>query len=330
MKIGSVRLVNNLILAPLAGITNLPFRLLAKEAGCGLVCSEMISAKGLVHGSQRTLGMLESAPEERPLSVQLFGADPAVMAEAARIAETAGADLLDINFGCSVKKITKTGAGAALMKEPERAEAVIRAVRGVVRIPLTIKLRSGWDASGDQALETARIAEAEGVDAVTVHPRTARQGFRGCADWSIIGRVKARIRLPVIGNGDITGPEDAARMLRETGCDGIMIGRAAVGNPWIFAAVSAHLDGRAPASAATPEARFAAMEKYLDASIRYFGEAHACRMMRSRLGWFSKGMAHGSRFRESIKRIASRREALERIADFREALIRETPPSPWS
>ena len=186
MQIGSVALKNKTILAPLAGITNLPFRLLAKEAGCALVCSEMASAHGLVNKSTKTEQLLDSLPEEKPLSVQIFGSDPQIMAEAARLVESFGADIIDINFGCSVKKIVKSGSGVALMRMPKTAEAVIKAVRNAVRIPLTIKLRTGWDPTGNQAFEISEIAQACGVDAIASHPRTATQGFSGNADWTII------------------------------------------------------------------------------------------------------------------------------------------------
>jgi len=215
MKIGTVTLDNNVILAPLAGITNLPFRLMAKQAGCGLVCSEMVSSHGLVYKSGKTEQMLDSAAEEKPLSVQIFGARPDIMAEAAAMVEAMGADILDINFGCAVRKVVKTGSGVALMNTPEIAQALLKAVRKTIRIPLTIKIRSGWDASGEQALHIARIAEDCGVDAVAVHPRTARQLFSGRADWSIIAAVKEKVAIPVIGNGDIFSAGDAVNMLRK-------------------------------------------------------------------------------------------------------------------
>ncbi|MBU4037762.1 MAG: tRNA-dihydrouridine synthase family protein, partial [Proteobacteria bacterium] len=181
MKIGSIIINNNTVLAPLAGITNLPFRLIAKKAGCGLVCSEMVSANGIAYGSKKTLQMLDSLPEEHPVSFQIFGSDPSIMAEAAIIVESLGADIIDINFGCSVKKVVKTGAGVALMKEPGRAEAILKAIKNSVKIPVTIKIRTGWEKSGEQALKTAEIAENCGIDAIAVHPRTASQGFRGVA-----------------------------------------------------------------------------------------------------------------------------------------------------
>lgn len=319
MRIGSVHLDGVTVLAPLAGITNLPFRLLVKEQGCALVCSEMISANGLHHGSPKTVRLMESDPEEKPLSVQIFGSNPAIMAEAARMVADAGADILDINFGCSVRKVVKTGAGAALMRDPERTDRLLAAVRAAVDIPLTIKIRSGWDASGAEALAIAQIAEERGVDAVAVHPRTARQGFGGCADWDLIGRVKRAVSIPVIGNGDIETPADALRMIEATGCDAVMVGRAAIGFPWIFAQIEAAVAGR-PVPDATPAMRFAAMVRYLDDSIRAIGEVHACRMMRSRLGWFARGLPHAARFRASLHHIACREDALERIDAYRSLL----------
>jgi tRNA-dihydrouridine synthase B len=315
LAIGRAIIANPTVLAPLAGITNLPFRLLAKAGGAGLVCSEMISANGLIYGSRKTAAMLDSVPEERPLSVQLFGADPALMAEAARIVAASGADILDINFGCSVRKIVKTGAGVALMREPLRAAALLAAVRRAVDIPLSIKIRSGWTADGDQALEIARIAEDCGVDAVTVHPRTAGQGFAGRADWSLIGRIADRVRIPVIGNGDILTPGDAVRMQTETGCRAVMIGRAAIGNPWIFGQINS-LRANGAYAAVTPAQRRAAMRRYVSATVDYCGEAVGCRLLRSRLGWFVRGLPHNTRFRESIKHLSSQDEALLAIDGY--------------
>ena len=218
MKIGSVVLDNITILAPLAGITNLPFRLLAKASGCGLVCSEMISASGLVHRSPKTHELLESRIEEKPLSVQIFGSDPYIMAEAAAMVEDSGADILDINLGCAVKKVLKTGSGAALMKTPNKVEKIFLAVRRSISIPLTVKMRAGWDKSGGEAFAIAKVAEAGGVDGITVHPRLATQGFGGKADWSLIAAIKNSVSIPVIGNGDIVTPEDVFAMKKETGC----------------------------------------------------------------------------------------------------------------
>ncbi len=322
MQIGNVKLDNNVILAPLAGITNLPFRLLAKKAGCGLVCSEMVSSHGLVHKSAKTARLLTSVQSEKPLSAQIFGADAGIMAEAAAIVEETGADILDINFGCSVRKVVKTGAGAALMRTPDKAQAVIKAVRGAVRIPLTIKIRSGWDASGEQALNIARIAEDSGVDAVAVHPRTAKQLFSGKADWSLIAAVKEELSIPVIGNGDIFCAADALNMLSQTGCDAVMIGRKAIGNPAIFRQVRAAINGD-PIAADNLVDRFDTMIDYLKASVEYLGEEAACRMMRSRLGWFAKEMRNSSKFRESIKHLSTEKEGVELISAYKDSLLKD-------
>jgi tRNA-dihydrouridine synthase B len=320
MQIGSLTLANNTILAPLAGITNLPFRLMAKEAGCGLVCSEMVSSHGLVYRNEKTLKMLESTPEEKPLSVQIFGAEPDILAEAAAIVESSGADLVDINFGCAVRKVVRTGSGVALMRTPDLAEDLLKAVRRAIRIPLTIKIRSGWDASGAQAANISRIAENCGVDAVTVHPRTAGQLFNGPADWSVIKAVKEAVSIPVIGNGDIMAAGDATRMLNETGCDGVMIGRKAIGNPGIFTRVVARINGEED-PAEDILRRFDLMIRFLQASIKYIGEEQACRMMRSRLGWFTKGLPRSSRFRESIKHLSSEKEGIELINAYQNELM---------
>ncbi len=320
MLIGSLSLSNKTILAPLAGITNLPFRLMAKASGCGLVCSEMISANGLVYQCGKTEQMLNSAPEEKPLSVQIFGSDPGIMAEAAAIVESKGADIVDINFGCSVRKVIKTGSGVALMKTPDQAIALLKAVRAAIRIPLTIKIRSGWDASGREALNIARIAQDCGVDAIAVHPRTAGQHFRGLADWSIIAAVKKSVGIPVIGNGDIISARDALKMLEETGCDAVMIGRRAIGNPTIFSRVLARINGEEPARKDLNQ-QFDVMTHYFRASVDYIGEEAACRMMRSRLGWFTRGMRNSSKFRESIKHLSSEEEGVELIGAYRNSLL---------
>jgi len=315
MHIGPLHLENPVVLAPLAGITNLPFRLLAKEAGCGLVCSEMVSADGLVHGAPNALALLRSLPAEKPLAVQLFGSDPAVMAEAAAIVEGSGADLLDINFGCAVKKVIKTGAGAALMRTPQRAEALLLAVRRAVAIPLTIKIRSGWDGSGRQALALGEIAEACGVDAVTVHPRTASQKFSGCADWGVIAALKRHLSIPVIGNGDIACADDAARMLSETGCDAVMVGRRAIGYPRIFTEIGLRLHGQA-VPAETIARRLAVLRRYTQLTVECFGPETATRLIRRRLGWFVKGMRNGAVLRGAAGRITCIDQAYEVIEAF--------------
>jgi nifR3 family TIM-barrel protein len=316
MKIGTLALENPTLLAPLAGITHLPVRLLAREAGCALVCTEMVSADGLAHGSPHTLPYLRSLPAEKPLAVQIFGSDPAVMATAAAIAEESGADVVDINFGCAVRKVVKVGAGVALMRAPERAEALLRAVRRAVRIPLTIKIRSGWCRTGREALAIGAMAEACGVDAVTLHPRTAAQKFSGRADWGLIAALKRRLAIPVIGNGDIRTAQDAERMMAETGCDAVMIGRSAVGYPRIFTEVNARLSGR-PEPPETLEDRLQTMRRYVALTVECYGEQTALRLVRSRLGWFAKGLRGAAVLRQAAARTASIGAALELIDAFR-------------
>lgn len=319
MNIGTVEIDNFTVLAPLAGITNLPFRLLAKRAGCGLVCSEMISSNGLVYNSGKTVQLLDSTPEEKPLSVQIFGSNPQIMADAARIVQESGADIVDINFGCSVKKILKSNSGSALMKDPALAGRILKSVRQAVSIPLTIKIRSGWEPTGKQAMEIARLAEDCGVDAIAVHPRTATQGFRGKADWPIITMIKKNLTIPVIGNGDVAAPADAFRMVQDTGCDGVMVGRAAIGNPLIFNQIIAEAKGR-QAIFINDGQRIDMMLEYLRDSVCYLGEKTACRIMRSRLCWFVKGMRNAGQFRNAIRFIASEKEATDLIRQYAETL----------
>lgn len=325
MKIGSLRLSNPLILAPLAGITHLPFRILAKEGGCAMVSSEMISSNGLHYGSEETWEMLAMSEAEKPLAIQLFGQHPEIMAEAAAAIEARGADVIDINFGCAVKKVVRTGAGVALMKDLHRAEAIIKAVRKAIRIPLTIKMRAGWEASGQQAVKLAAIARDCGVDAVTIHPRTAGQGFRGCADWKLIKTIKQSVDITVIGNGDIKKPSDFPAMLASTHCDAVMIGRAAIGNPWFFAQALAALN-QEPVPPVDTHARFEVMRRYIDDTIAFFGEKKACRMLRSRLGWFSRGLPASTEFRRAITGIQVRAEA-EELVNAYEHRLRELAAS---
>lgn len=234
MKIDKLDFDVPVFLAPMAGITNLPFRTIVRRCGCQLAFTEMVSVNGLVRGAERTCRYLDGASEDRPLGVQIFGAEAEIMAAGARIATDRGADLIDINMGCPVKKVVRAGAGSALLKDPAKVGRIVSAVRRATSLPLTVKIRAGWRRSVVNAIEIARIAEAEGADAVIVHPRTADQGFSGRADWSIIRAVKDALGIPVIGNGDIRRAADVGRMMTATACDGVMIGRAALGNPWIF------------------------------------------------------------------------------------------------
>jgi nifR3 family TIM-barrel protein len=326
MKISGLTLENPLILAPMAGITQLPFRRLAKEAGCALVVTEMVSANGLVHGSKKTTELLASHPDERPVSAQIFGADPEVMREAAQIVQNTGVDLIDINLGCSVRKIVRQGAGVALMREPERLEAILRAVRRAVSIPATLKMRTGWERSGDQAIRIGRMAEDCGFDAVAIHPRTAAQGFSGDADWTLIARLKDSVSIPVIGNGDIREPRDVLRMQNETGCDSVMIGRASIGNPWIFSQTISVIDGKSPTEPGLRE-RLDTVLKYIDYAVDHFGETRAVFMMRSHLAWFTKGLPNSSRFRAAIVRLKTKQNMIDVLQAYFDTLQTTTKPA---
>ncbi|TWI67792.1 tRNA-U20-dihydrouridine synthase [Desulfobotulus alkaliphilus] len=319
-SIGSIPFSHPTVLAPLAGVTDQPFRRMIKGFGCGLVCSEMVSANGLVYGSEKTRQLMASHPEERPLSVQIFGSDPAIMAEAALMVQDAGADIVDINFGCSVRKVLKSGSGSALMAEPEKSKEIITRVRRVLSVPLTIKIRSGWQPDAKEALHLSRTAEDCGVDALTIHPRTARQGFGGKADWSVIRKIKSLVKIPVIGNGDIIRPEDALSMFSETHCDAVMVGRAAMHSPHIFRDIHSLLEGNAPWGRNLAE-HFASMENYMENLTLFYGEETACSMFRSRLGWFVKGLPGSTVFRSEASSISSRKQALELLHAFQAGLI---------
>lgn len=317
MQIRDLKIKGKTFLAPLAGITNLPFRSLVKEYGCSVVCSEMVSAKGIFYNSEKTMTLMESTESEKPLSIQLFGSDPVSLAKGARVVEDLNvADLIDINFGCSVKKVVKQGAGVALMKDPVLTRRILTAVRQATHLPFTIKIRSGWDTSGDQAFKIAEIAQDCGVDAIALHPRTAGQAFRGHSNWDHIRQLKSRASIPVIGNGDILCPEDAVTMMDQTGCDAVMVGRAAMANPFILKQIDQYLETGAYQSPSNDEI-FTAMERLVRLYVDYFGEQPACRMLRGRLSWFVKGLPNASVFRKNLTHIHTRDQALTLIRDFR-------------
>ena len=296
LRIGTLQLKNQLIMAPMSGITNLPFRRIAKRLGAGLVTTEMISAMGLAMRQEKTFRYLKSDPEERPLSVQIFGSDPRVMAEAARRVVDAGADLVDINMGCPARKVLKTGAGGALLRSPDKVRDVVSSVRRVCTVPVTAKIRAGWSPDQPAACDVARAVEDCGADAITIHPRFVTQRFSGNADWEIISQIKSRVRIPVIGNGDVSSPSRALDMMQQTGCDGVMIGRAALGNPWIFRQILNLESGRDIGSPTVFERREIILEHFR-LLIDHMGEQRATRVMRGLLLWYTKGLPHSSRFR---------------------------------
>ena len=289
LKIGGLSLKHNVVLAPLAGITNLPFRIICRRMGAALAYTEMVSVNGLVRSGVNTLALLRSSPEDRPLGVQLFGDTPHDLAEAARRVEV-HADLIDINMGCPVRKVVGTGAGSALLREPLKVAGIIRAVRAATALPLTIKIRTGWSCGDDTYLEIARIAQAEGCDAVTLHPRSRGQMFSGHADWSRLAHLKRELTLPVIGSGDLFTAADCQKMMEETGCDGVMIARGALGAPWIFRQARELLEqGRE--TEVTFHERAATIRAHLALYLDCCGEAVAAREMKKHIGWYAKGFA---------------------------------------
>lgn len=323
-KIKDVEIKTPLVLAPLAGITNLPFREICKTTGCGLVCSEMISSNGLIYNSGKTFSMLASSELDSPLSIQIFGYDPKIMADAAKIIEEeAKPDIIDINMGCSVRKILKSNSGSALMKDPQGTKEILKEVRKAIKIPLTIKIRTGWDNSGDQAMVMAKIAQDEGVDAIAFHPRTAKQGFSGKADWSLIEKLKKEVSIPVIGNGDITHASQVIDMFEQTGCDAVMIGRGAISNPFIFQSAKNLIQGKEE-KPVTMQEHFNLMRFYMESTIKYLNEEIACKMMRSRLAWFVKGLPHNGEFKEKIKNIETRDQALIVIEEYEKLLMEKS------
>lgn len=301
MKIGNVNTQNNVFLAPMAGITDKVFRILCKEMGCGLVYSEMVSAKGIFHNSTNTKKLLEVDEAEKPTAVQLFGSDPEIMGQMAqKLNEYKDIAMLDINMGCPAPKIVKNGEGSALMLNPTLAGKVINAVVKASNRPVTVKFRKGFNDENINAVEMGKIAEANGAAAITVHGRTREQYYSGKADWDIIKQVKESVNIPVIGNGDIFSPVDAKNMFEYTGCDGIMIGRGAQGNPWIFKNVIHYLEKGELLPEPTWEERLDMAVRHLKMLVEYKGEVIGVREMRKHLGWYIKGLPHSAEMRVLI------------------------------
>jgi len=317
MQIGSIKLVNPVILAPMAGVTDLPFRLLSKEMDCGLVYSEMVSDKGLLYKNCHTIDMLTIDERERPVAMQIFGSDPASMARAAQLVEQAGTDIIDINMGCPTPKIVKNGSGAALMCQPDLAYRIMVSVVEAVNVPVTVKFRKGWDNGSVNATQIAKLAEKAGIAAVAVHGRTRAQFYSGEADWDIIRQVKESVGIPVIGNGDIRTPYDAQRMLIETGCDGLMIGRGAQGNPWIFRQISQYLSTGEILPLPTEFERLSVMLRHLDMLVEYKGEYLGIREMRRHGAWYTKGMHHSSELRLRFNSAVCKEDFVTVLEEFR-------------
>ena len=334
IDIGGVLLPGNLALAPMAGVTDLPFRLLCRELGADLVCTELVSARGMRHdkGLKRTWRHIAIDPAEAPVAIQIFGSDPADLDYAVRTIldhpVLSRCTFLDLNMGCPVPKVVKAGDGCALMKDPARAAAAVRACVRASDRPVTVKIRKGWDPDSVNAVAIARICEAEGAAMVAVHARTRDQMYAGQADWSILSAVHAALRIPVFGNGDVRTPDDARRMLLSTGVDGVMVGRAAMGDPWVFARIRAGLDPRVERNAGlpaasghpSPEERFSLVLRHLDRSIDCYGEATAVKEFRKQVGWYMKG-TRGSAPLRVLAAAASTRADVERILEAYRVLL---------
>ena len=311
LKIGNTELPGICILAPMAGVSDLPFRLLCREQGADLVCMEMVSAKAIAYHNRNTEKLMQIDPGEHPVSLQLFGSDPELMAEIAKEIEERPFDILDINMGCPVPKIVGNGEGSALMREPTLVERIVSSVSRAVKKPVTVKIRKGFDDDHVNAVEIARIAEASGAAAIAVHGRTREQYYSGTADWEIIRQVKEAVSIPVIGNGDVDSPQKAKAMLEETGCDGVMIGRAARGNPWIFRQIKEYLEnGRLTDPPSLAEIH-EMMLRHARMQVEYKGDYTGIREMRKHISWYTAGLPHSARLRARINSVESLEEMEE-------------------
>lgn len=303
LKIGNVELENNLILAPMAGVCDLPFRLLCKEQGAGLLCMEMVSAKGIYYNNKNTELLLAIQEQERPVSLQLFGADAGIMSEMAKKIEERPFDILDINMGCPVPKVVNNGEGSALMKQPKLVFEIVSKVAGAIQKPVTVKIRKGFDQEHVNAVEIARIAEEAGAAAVAVHGRTREQYYSGQADWDIIRKVKEAVSIPVIGNGDLLTGQDVLAMKEQTGCDGFMIGRGAQGNPWIFRQMLHFMETGEELPRPDPEEVARMLLRHARSQIALKGEETGIREMRKHAAWYTGGYRNSAKLRGKINEV---------------------------
>lgn len=312
LQIGNVKLENNLILAPMAGVTDLPFRVLCREEGCGLLYTEMVSAKAILYKNKNTKELLEVDPSERPIAVQLFGSDPQILGAMAHQIEDGPYDLIDLNMGCPVPKVAGNGEGSALMKNPKLVEEILSTMVRSVKKPVTVKFRKGFDDEHVNAVEIAKIAESCGVSAVAVHGRTREQYYSGTADWDIIRQVKEAVSIPVIGNGDIFTPQDAKRCLEETGCDGLMIGRGARGNPWIFKRTAHYLETGELLAEPTGAEIGEMILRHARMQVKMKGEYIGMKEMRKHVAWYTAGLSHSA----SMRRASNELETLEQLENL--------------
>ena len=316
LKIGNVELKNRYILAPMAGVSDLPFRLLCREQGAGLVCMEMVSAKAIYYNNKNTEELMAIHPDETPVSLQLFGSDPDIIADMAKRIEEKPFAILDINMGCPVPKVVNNGEGSALMKDPKLVEEILTKLVKAIRKPVTVKIRKGFNDTSVNAVEIARIAESCGVAAVAVHGRTREQYYSGKADWDIIGAVKDAVKIPVIGNGDVVDAYSAKALLEQTGCDGVMIGRAAQGNPWIFREVVTFLETGVIPPKPTAEQVKETVIRHAKLQLEYKGEYTGVREMRKHLSWYTAGYPNSARFRQMINSMESMDQLIASVEEI--------------
>ena len=316
MNIGNVSLDNRVFLSPMAGVTDLPFRLICKQKGCGMLYTEMINAKALCYNDENTKKMTKIEDEEHPIAIQIFGSEPEYMGRAAEILNSHPNEILDINMGCPAPKVIKNGDGSALMKNPKLAEEVMRAVVENSTKPVTLKIRKGWDDNSVNAVEIAKIAEQAGISAVAIHGRTREQYYSGKADWDIIKEIKDSISIPVIGNGDVFEIDDAINMLEKTNCDAIMIGRGAQGNPWIFNRINHYMQTGEILAKPTAEEKISTAIEHMKLAVAEHGEYVAVREMRKHIGWYIKGLKNSARYRDEINKLTDCESVIMKLKEL--------------
>lgn len=315
LKIGNVELENNLILAPMAGVTNLPFRIVCKDYGAGMVCTEMASAKAMFHNDQKTKRLFNTEGEKRPISFQIFGSELESMAYAVKYMSDF-ADIIDINMGCPAPKVVKNGDGSKLLLDLKKAQEIIETAVKNSKVPVTVKFRKGWDKENIVAVNIAQIAEQAGASAVTIHGRTRSEFYTGKADWDIIKKVKQSVNIPVIGNGDIVDEESALQMFEQTGVDGIMIGRGSFGNPWIFRNIKHYLETGEKLPQPTNNEKLEVMKKHIELAVKEKGEDVAIKELRKHIAWYTKNLKNSSEFRNSINKVEKKEELISKLEEY--------------